>query len=283
MKKRGFTLVELLVVISVIAMLLAILMPALSKAREMGMKTVCTSNTKQLQLAWSVYAQNNNGSLVYAATTRVKQSGDHALSWVTSAEHPEASWVGCPCESEGDNAVISSIFTKDPWYNDEIIKMGTLYSCIKNVQAYRCPAAIPWAENKSRSYAISSRMNGFNADGSADASIRSSIKFTKMSQITNTSSMMVFICQGGVFSSNYGYECYSPFATSASWRDLPPPIHIGKTGTSLSFTDGHSDYWKWQNSKEYVNCLTNSTSYSRTVNEQDFGRVYGAIWCKRRW
>ena len=292
---NGFTLVELLVVISIIALLLAVLMPALSKAREQGQKTVCMSNTKQLQLAWSVYSQNNNGSLVYAPTTRVRQSGYHKLVWNISDIHPEASWVGCPAYNDTDDAAVPVVFDKDPWYNDELIKMGTLYSSIKNIQAYRCPATVPWSKNKSRTYAISSRMNGYNSDGSGakERDIRKSIKFTKMSQVTNTSAMMVFICQGGVFPADYGYECYSPFAAIArKWRDLPPPVHMGKTGTALSFSDGHSDYWKWNRYKEYVKYLTDDSllagdlrplTETETVKDEDFNRVYGAIWGKPRY
>jgi len=52
---NGFTLIELLVVIAVIAVLMAILMPALNRAREQGKRACCLSNLKQLQLAWTMY------------------------------------------------------------------------------------------------------------------------------------------------------------------------------------------------------------------------------------
>ncbi len=55
---RGFTLVELLVVISIISLLLAVLMPALSKAREAGRSVVCNSNVKQIGLALTMYADD---------------------------------------------------------------------------------------------------------------------------------------------------------------------------------------------------------------------------------
>jgi len=59
-KKRGFTLVELLVVISIIAMLLSILIPSLSRARESARSVVCGSNLRQFGLVFGMYAQNNN-------------------------------------------------------------------------------------------------------------------------------------------------------------------------------------------------------------------------------
>lgn len=58
---RGFTLVELLVVISIISILMSILMPALSRAREQGQRVHCISNLKSLAMAWNLYAQDNDG------------------------------------------------------------------------------------------------------------------------------------------------------------------------------------------------------------------------------
>jgi prepilin-type processing-associated H-X9-DG protein/prepilin-type N-terminal cleavage/methylation domain-containing protein len=60
----AFTLVELLVVISIIAMLLAVLMPALGNARGMAKRAQCGSNLKQLTLAWFMYSDDNNGTVM---------------------------------------------------------------------------------------------------------------------------------------------------------------------------------------------------------------------------
>jgi prepilin-type N-terminal cleavage/methylation domain-containing protein len=66
LKTSGFTLVELLVVISIIAVLLAVLMPALQKAREQGKSVVCKTNLKQQGLALRLYVDNNKGKLPQA-------------------------------------------------------------------------------------------------------------------------------------------------------------------------------------------------------------------------
>ena len=67
--RRAFTLVELLVVIAVIALLAAMLLPALSKARQSGRRTACMSNLRQLSVALSIYASENEGDFPIANRT----------------------------------------------------------------------------------------------------------------------------------------------------------------------------------------------------------------------
>ena len=67
--RRAFTLVELLVVIAVIALIAAMLLPALSKARQSGRRTACASNLRQLSVALSIYASENEGDYPIANRT----------------------------------------------------------------------------------------------------------------------------------------------------------------------------------------------------------------------
>lgn len=80
-RSRGFTLVELLVVISIISLLLAILMPSLKRARELARKVVCSSQLKQLALTHQIYTMDSDNWICPGRWNGPNIGGDWLVMW----------------------------------------------------------------------------------------------------------------------------------------------------------------------------------------------------------
>lgn len=124
-RARGlaFTLIELLVVIAIIAILAALLLPALSSAKQRATRTSCLNNLKQLTLCWSMYAADNNESLVNNYTRGNAACGSRA--WIRAGTVlGVGSWTG---HARTDATNWALVF-------------GPLFDYNKSVALYRCPA-----------------------------------------------------------------------------------------------------------------------------------------------
>jgi prepilin-type N-terminal cleavage/methylation domain-containing protein len=114
-RSRAFTLVELLVVIGIIAILLAILLPVLSRAKEVAQRTACLNNHKQLILATRMYSDDYKGMLPFANSNQGETSagGWSGPGWLY--------W-----RSRGNTL-------------EEHVENGVLWKYLKNRRIYRCP------------------------------------------------------------------------------------------------------------------------------------------------
>ena len=243
---RGFTLIELLVVIAIIALLMAVLLPALNRAREQGKRAVCLNHIKQLQIAWSMYCDENNEKI---------PSGDVWYSWSFpgtpgTSLAPQLAWHEWPHPwphtmppSVGTNQVplsdpiygggcVNSGGCKEPAWEHAITE-GPIYKYIKDYKIYQCPVG---EKGQYVTYAMSHAMNTYPNSGGSGA-----LTITNINQITQPAERIVFL-DAGVAKRGAFYVKYTG-GSVARWYDLPPMRH--DQGTTFSFADGHAIYRKW--------------------------------------
>ena len=129
--ERGFTLIELLVVIAIIAILAALLLPALAKAKSKAQGMACVTNEKQLVTAWLMYADDNNDMMVGLSTYPNSQS--------TPVWRVQTSYItGCPATLPPDQQVIWKV---DRGYSHPDPRWdGPLFKYAPNPDIMHCPA-----------------------------------------------------------------------------------------------------------------------------------------------
>lgn len=161
MKHRGFTLIELLVVIAIIAVLMGILMPALHRAREQGQRARCQGNLRQLQMAWIIYADDNDGYIVNGMTgrnrTKSTPSGyGEEFDLDETDKILEKAWMGKAWDDDYEEGV-----SADEKLQRLHIEAGALFPFVSNIKIFKCPTG---NRGELQSYNIVDSMNGYERD-----------------------------------------------------------------------------------------------------------------------
>ncbi|MEI7729336.1 MAG: prepilin-type N-terminal cleavage/methylation domain-containing protein [Verrucomicrobiota bacterium] len=234
-ERAGFTVVELLIVIAIIAVLAAIMLPALNRSMEQGRSIHCLNNLKQLQLCWNMYADDNEEELPpnyfnFNPGLNVRTS---------SASSPNnVSW--CPGNPRVDLTTAN-------------IENGKLYPYNRSALIYRCPSDRSSVEDANGNLMPKPRTRSYNMSASANSDPAllgmppNGIPFFKrFTDILNPSPERLFVlidenenvcwdAQFGLYPANSRCGDY--------WFDQPSDRH--NMGANISFADGHVEHWRW--------------------------------------
>jgi len=241
----GFTLIELLVVIAIIAILAGMLLPALGKAKQRAQGVSCMNNTKQLMLAWKLYADDNSERLVGAANWTAPGSTRETPNWTGG------SWLDA---SRGQES------RQDNWDHEMFTKKSVLWKyCGNSIGIWHCPADTTMGFDTRQKRKVprirSMSMNNWVGGPPWGESGPGWKVYIKESDISNPGPSQTFVLldeREDSINDGYFVVDMNGFVTGSpdsmmKLVDYPAQYHGNSAG--FAFADGHSEIHNWKSAE----------------------------------
>jgi prepilin-type N-terminal cleavage/methylation domain-containing protein/prepilin-type processing-associated H-X9-DG protein len=220
-RRNAFTLIELLVVIAIIAILAAMLLPALARAKGRAEAVACMNNTRQIMLGWMQYVGDFDDTM----PSKIVANGQ---DWGPNSDNTDAQKLVDSAQSQ-------------------------LANYVKSPGVYKCPSDRFQSPKNLGPRVLSISANAFlggmsvTAENQIPGRTYNNKGVTKSTQLIKPGPAMTFVIldehpdsiDDAAFHSVGGH-----LKANAAWRNIPASYHYGG-GANLSFADGHSEIHKW--------------------------------------
>ncbi|HVU08170.1 MAG TPA: type II secretion system protein [Verrucomicrobiae bacterium] len=257
MRRGAFTLIELLTVISIVGILSALVLPALTNAREKARSVLCLNNTKQLTLAWQLYADDHDQFLPY----NLGSNNGKGISTVQT----NLNWV---------DGVMTWGLEPDNTNVEKLAHSGLGIYMSRAFNVYHCPSdhALSSIQRQAgwtarvRSYSMNAMVGDAGLASASGYNVNNPYyrQFFKMTAIPKPAEIFVFLDEhpDSIDDGYFVNRAYYP-----EWIDLPASYH--NRSTAFSFADGHSELHRWHVPNTYPSPLPDAADLPIDLDDSD--------------